>query len=108
MWFLLFNDIFRKAAQMINCGELRIVFKEVDHSFTGATISKNEQTVIILNTKYSYEFNLNKLLHEITHINDIKANLNTKECEKYAKKIENNPVAKKQLVNFIIQCEHTF
>lgn len=93
---------------MVNCGELRIVYKEVDYSFTGATINKNGQTVIILNPKYSYEFNLNKLIHEIMHIKHIKNNSNENENEKQAEEIENNPVAKNQLVNFINQYEHTF
>lgn len=104
----MFNNILKKAIQMINCGELRIVYKEVDHSFTGATINKNEQTVIILNPKYSYEFNLNKVLHEITHLGHIKTNSSIREYEKQAEDIENNPVAKNQLVNFINQYEHTF
>ncbi|UYZ35998.1 hypothetical protein OD350_28135 [Clostridium beijerinckii] len=68
----MFDNILKKAIQMVNCGELRIVYKEVDYSFTGATINKNGQTVIILNPKYSYEFNLNKLIHEIMHIKHIK------------------------------------
>ncbi|OOM69511.1 hypothetical protein [Clostridium sp. BL-8] len=104
----MFNDILKKTIQMINCGELRIVYKEVDYTFTGVTINKNEQTVIILNSKYSYEYNLNKLIHEITHIRQIKENISVKECEKQAEETENNPVAKKQLVNFINKYEHTF
>ena len=56
------------AIKQTQSGDLRIVFRDLDVSFTGASLCKNNQNLIILNSRYSLEYNLKKLLHELYHI----------------------------------------
>lgn len=53
------------AIKQTPSGDLRIVFRDLDVSFTGASLCKNNQNLIILNSRYSLEYNLKKLLHEL-------------------------------------------
>lgn len=91
----------RKIAIMVNCGELRITLVSLDTTFTGQTITNNNQNVIILNSNFTYEYNLKKLLHEMQHLEHISSRLSVEECERKSIKLENNPVALSRLVNFI-------
>lgn len=92
-------NIIGHAKKMIECGELRIVFENAGVNFTGATLSNNGQTVIVLNSKLSYEYNIKKVLHEIMHLQHFNANLDTKECEKQACDFERDPAAFENLIN---------
>jgi Zn-dependent peptidase ImmA (M78 family) len=92
-------DIINNARKMLECGELRVIFKNFDGNFTGTTLTNNGQTVIVLNSNLSYEYNLHKFLHEIMHIEHLNTNLDIKECEKKAIEFEKNPIALQNLMN---------
>lgn len=84
------DEILKKAKIMLECGELRIVFDEFDYNFEGATIENNNQNVIVINSKLSYEKQQKKLLHEIKHLDHIKTNVSTEKCEKEAIEYSDN------------------
>lgn len=92
-------NIIKNAKKMIDCGELRIVFKNFDGNFTGMTLNNNGQTVIVLNANLSYEYNVQKLLHEIMHLEHLNTDLDMKECEKKAIEFEKNPTALQNLID---------
>lgn len=89
------------AVMLIHCGELRIKYVDIDTTFTGSLIEKNNQYLILLNSRLSAEYNLKKLLHEVKHIRHINTNIDKDLCENEAKEFENYPVDHSQLVNFI-------
>ena len=96
------------ATMLVHCGELRIEYIDMDTSFTGSLTEKNDQYVMILNSRLSAEYNFKKLLHEIKHLKHIKSKLNNHLCEEEAKNFESYPVDYSQLVNFIDWLEHMF
>lgn len=92
-------NVIKNAKRMIECGELRIVFKNFEGSFTGMTMNNNGQTVIVLNANLTYEYNLHKFLHEIMHLQHLNTNIDMNECEKQAVQFENNPLIFQNLIN---------
>lgn len=95
------EEIIRNAIKMMRTGELIIKYVNLDTTFTGSILKNNEQILILLNNNLSYEYNIKKLLHELKHIKHLGTNKEIIKCEEEAKKAEINPVAIKQLVNFI-------
>ncbi|CUU47022.1 hypothetical protein [Clostridium beijerinckii] len=93
-------NIMKNAKKMIDCGELRVVFTNLECTFTGATIDNNGQKVIILNSNLTYEYNIKKLLHELIHLRHFNSDLETPECESEAIEFENNPIALQRLIQF--------
>ncbi|WP_143314559.1 carbonic anhydrase family protein [Clostridium sp. HBUAS56017] len=83
-------NILNDVKKMIECGELRVISKNFDGTFTGMTVENNGQTVIVLNANLSYEYNLHKFLHEIIHLKHINTNINVAECERQALEYEKN------------------
>lgn len=90
----------RYAIMLMHCGELKIKYVDMDVSFTGSLIEKNGYNLILLNSRLSVEYNMQKLLHEVKHLKHINK-LNKHICEKEAEEFENYPVDYSQLVNFI-------
>lgn len=89
------------ATILVHCGELQIKYVDIDTTFTGSLIEKNDQYVIILNSRLSAEYNYKKILHEVKHLKHIRSNIDKRLCEDEAENFENYPVDYNQLVNFI-------
>lgn len=90
-------ELYKLANQLFNSGELRVVYDDMPPNFNGHIMNNNEYTVIVLNSNLSYEHNLIKFAHELSHIKHLKADKDTKECEYEAELIEHNPNALEEL-----------
>lgn len=92
------EELLEKARLMYECGELRVVFDDFEPNLEGVTIENNEQKIIVLNSRLTYEKQLKKFLHEIKHLTHIKTNKTKEKCEEEAIKYSNN----KNLINKLI------
>lgn len=93
------EELLKKAKLMYECGELRIIFEDFESNIEGITMENNEQKIIVLNSKLTYEKQLKKFLHEIKHLTHIKREIPKEQCEKEAIEYSNNKKELNKLIN---------
>lgn len=93
------EELLKKAKLMYECGELRVEFNDFETNLEGITIENNDQKLIILNSRLTYEKQLKKFLHEIKHLTHIKTNKRKEKCEEEAINCSNNKNLFNKLIN---------
>lgn len=91
------DEIISNAMRMVECGELRVIFRSLPVTMEGHVMSNNGMTTIVLNSSLSYDMNIKKFLHEIRHLYHLNTSKTVIECENESEEFENNPIALQKL-----------
>ena len=87
------DEIIINAMRMVECGELRVIFRSLPARLEGHVMTNNGMTTIVLNSNLSYEMNIKKFLHEIRHLYHLNTSKKVIECENESESFENSQIA---------------